>query len=205
MYECFKIDDLNRMFDEFVNIINDRYEPMKESELDSLQYYAIFKKYEKNEIILCEESLSQNIFFVLEGSLRVYYNINGSDKTTFFHSKGEFVWRSCNNGTFHIPMQENYQALEKTTLVHFDKNKIEEMFKYLPKLERIARLGAENGLMEYQQLNASHILLSAEERYVELLEINKEIFQRAPQKYIASYLGISPETLSRIKRRVYTK
>jgi len=192
------------MFDEFASIINEKYEPLKESELNALQDYAIFRSYKKNEIILAESSLSQTIFFVLKGYLRVYYDIRGIDKTTFFHSKGKFVWTG-NQDTFQLACKENYQALETTTLVHFDPSKIEQLFKLFPKLERIARLGAEKGLREYQQFTASLLLLSPEERFLQLMKVNKELFQRAPQKHIASYLGISPETLSRIKKRVYIK
>ena len=192
------------MFLDFVNTINEKYEPMKESDLDSLQDYAIFRTYKKNEVIIKKDSQVQGLFFVVKGSLRVYYDRNGNDKTTFFHSKGAFV-RSYTHGTFQIPAKENYQALEETTLLIFDKHKLEAMFKLFPKLERIARLGVESGLSKYQQLIVSHILLSPEERFVELLAVNKDLFQKASQKHIASYLGISPETLSRIKRKVYTK
>lgn len=190
------------MFNEFVDIINEKYESLDESELDALQDYAVFRTYRKNEVIVNETSLTRDILFVLNGTLRVFYDFNGVDKTIFFHSKGAFVW-SCNNCTIQIPKNENYQALEKTTLLHFDKSKMDEMFRLFPKLERIARLGAENVLMEYQQLIASHIVLSPKERFLELMDENKALFQKAPQKYIASYLGISPETLCRIKRNVY--
>jgi len=191
------------MFLDFVNIISEKYEPMKESDIDSLQDYAILKTYKKNELVLKKASFAQDLFFVVKGSIRVFYDRNGIDKTTFFHSKGEFIW-SSKNCTCQIPSKENYQALEETILIHFDKSKLESMFMLFPKLERIARHAAENVLMEYQQLIASHIILTPEERFLELMELNKELFLRAPQKHIASYLGISPETLCRIKRKIYT-
>lgn len=156
------------MFDALVNIINEKHEPLKESELNALQDYAVFRTYKKNEVILNETTLSQTIFFVLKGYLRVFYDVKGMDKTTFFHSKGKFVWTGSQD-SFQLTSRENYQALKTTTLLHFHPSKIERLFKLFPKLERIARLNAEKGLREYQQFIASFLLLSPEERFLELI------------------------------------
>ena len=70
------------------------------------------------------------------------------------------------------------------------------------KFEVIGRIATENELIASQKIIASFVTQTAEERYIELLESNNELFQNVPQQYIASFLGVSPETLSRIKSRV---
>jgi len=86
-----------------------------------------------------------------------------------------------------------------------DKPTIEKMLKFSPTLEIIARIAVEDELITSQRMIASFVTKSPEERYIELLENNNILFQRAPQQYIASFLGVSPETLSRIKKRVFEK
>lgn len=70
------------------------------------------------------------------------------------------------------------------------------------KFEAIGRIATENELIASQKIIASFVTQTAEERYLELLESNSELFQNVPQQYIASFLGVSPETLSRIKSRI---
>ena len=100
---------------------------------------------------------------------------------------------------------EDYQAMEETEIYILNKSSIEELLRIHPKFEILARIATENELITYQRMVASFITKSAEQRYVELLNTQKELFQRVPQQYIASFLGVSPETLSRIKSRVLKK
>lgn len=87
----------------------------------------------------------------------------------------------------------------------FGKSKINRLLELAPKFEVIARIATENELITCQRVIASFVTKSAEERYVDLLNTQGELFQRVPQQYIASFLGVSPETLSRIKTRVFNK
>ena len=69
----------------------------------------------------------------------------------------------------------------------------------------MARIATEDELIHYQRMIASFVTKSAEDRFLELIETNPQLFLKVPQQYIATYLGVSPETLSRIKRRVAKK
>jgi CRP-like cAMP-binding protein len=95
--------------------------------------------------------------------------------------------------------------VEQTEIYEFTKSKIEALLIKVPKMEVIARIATENELITCQKIIASFVTKSAEERYLDLLNTQGELFQRVPQQYIASFLGVSPETLSRIKKRVHTK
>ncbi len=159
---------------------------------------------EKNEIIFTEGKISEEIYFVSKGCVRLFYNVDGVDKTAFFYTEGQYICAG-ESYTFNVPAIENYQAIEDTELFVFTKEKIEVLLKEVPKFEIIARITTENELITCQKVIASFVTKSAEQRYLDLLDTQGELFRRVPQQYIASFLGVSPETLSRIKSRVFKK
>jgi CRP-like cAMP-binding protein len=130
--------------------------------------------------------------------------VDGNDKTAFFYTEGQFICAG-ESYTFNIPAIENYQAVEHTEIFIFTKSKIDFLLKEVPKFEVIARIATENELITCQKVIASFVTKSAEERYIDLLDAQGELFHRVPQQYIASFLGVAPETLSRIKARVFNK
>lgn len=180
------------------------YTPLNEHEIQFLQGAVDKEIYQKNEIIFTEGKISDEIYFVTKGCVRLFYNVDGKDKTAFFYTEGQFICAG-ESYTYNIPAIENYQAIEQTELFVFKKSKIETLLKEVPKFEVIARIATENELITCQKVIASFVTKSAEERYINLLSTQGELFQRVPQQYIASFLGVSPETLSRIKARYSAK
>lgn len=180
------------------------YASLSEQEIKLLQVSVDKKIYNKNEIIFTEGKISDEIYFVTKGCVRLFYNVDGNDKTAFFYTEGQFICAG-ESYTFNIPASENYQAVEQTEIFIFTKSKIDVLLKEVPKFEVIARIATENELITCQKVIASFVTKSAEERYIELLDSQGELFHRVPQQYIASFLGVSPETLSRIKARVFNK
>jgi CRP-like cAMP-binding protein len=180
------------------------YASLSEQEIQLLRNAVDKKVYNKNEIIFTEGNVSDEIYFVTKGCVRLFYNVDGTDKTAFFYTEGQFICAG-ESYTYNIPASENYQAVEQTEIFVFTKSKIDVLLKEIPKFEIIARIATENELITCQKVIASFVTKSAEERYIDLLETQGELFQRVPQQYIASFLGVSPETLSRIKTRVFNK
>lgn len=189
--------------DRLIDIIN-VYTSLTEKEELLLQEAIEKKVYHKNEVIFSEGNISDEIYFVTKGCVRLFYNVDGNDKTAFFYTEGKFICAG-ESYTYNIPAQENYQAIEQTEVYIFTKSKSEILLREVPKLEVIARIATENELITCQKVIASFVTKSAEERYLDLLQTQKELFQRVPQQYIASFLGVSPETLSRIKTRIHRK
>ena len=170
-----------------------------------LLYQAVQQKtYRKNELIFTEGKVADEIYFVTHGCVRLFYEVNGNDKTAFFYTESQFICAG-ESYTYNIPAIENYQAIEETELLIFTKSAIENLLQKVPKLEVIARIATENELITCQKVIASFVTKSAEERYLDLLTTQGQLFLRVPQHYIASFLGVSPETLSRIKARVLQK
>ncbi|NQX81222.1 MAG: Crp/Fnr family transcriptional regulator [Flavobacteriaceae bacterium] len=180
------------------------YISLNEDELLLLANAVERRTYNKNDIIFTEGEISSEIYFISNGCVRLFYNVDSNDKTAFFYTEGQFICAG-ESYTYNIPATENYQAVEKTEIYVFTKTKIESLLREVPKFEVIARIATENELITCQKVIASFVTKSAEERYTDLLNTQGELFQRVPQKYIASFLGVSPETLSRIKSRVHKK
>lgn len=180
------------------------YTSLDERELLLLQNAAEKKIYKKNDVIFTEGKIANEIYFVEKGCVRLFYNAEGNDKTAFFYTEGQFICAG-ESYTYNIPASENYQVIENTEILVFSKKKIEALLRQAPKLEIIGRIAIENELITCQKVIASFVTKSAEERYKDLLNTQTYLFQRVPQQYIASFLGVSPETLSRIKARVYKK
>lgn len=180
------------------------YASLNEQEIALLLDAVDKKVYAKNELIFSAGKVSNEIYFVTKGCVRLFYNVDGADKTAFFYTEGQFICAG-ESYTFNIPAIENYQAVEETEIYVFTKSNIDVLLKKASKFEVIARIATENELITCQKVIASFVTKSAEERYVDLLNTQGELFHRVPQQYIASFLGVSPETLSRIKARVFHK
>lgn len=177
---------------------------LKQSDIQMLKAAVRKKVFQKNEIIFSEGRISNEIYFVTKGCVRLFYNVSGHDKTAFFYTEEQFICAG-ESYTFRVPANENYQAVETTEVLVLGKTEIEKLLKEVPKFEVIARIATENELITCQKVIASFVTKSAEERYIDLLNAQGELFQRVPQQYLASFLGVSPETLSRIKARVFNK
>ena len=180
------------------------YTPLNELETRLLQNAVAKKVYQKNEIIFKEGAISEEIYFLTKGCVRLFYNVDGKDKTAFFYTEGQFICAG-ESYTFNLPAIENYQAVEQAEIFVFTKSKIKMLLEEVPRFEIIARIATENELITCQRVIASFVTKSAEERYLDLLSTQGELFRRVPQQYIASFLGVSPETLSRIKARVFSR
>lgn len=181
-----------------------KYASLNKDEATYLAKHLVIKQYTKGDLIFLEGSIARSIYFVLEGCVRLFYNVDGVEKTAFFYTEGDFI---CAGESYNlgIPAIENYQAIEDSVVVHFDKNFNEKLMETFPIFQTIALIATENELIACQKMLASFITQKPTQRYLKLLETNGALFLRVPQQYIASYLGVSPETLSRIKKRVVDK
>lgn len=187
------------MYEKILNHIN-FYAKLNSQETEFFKNHVHIEQFKKNELIFTQGKVSSIIYFLVKGCVRLYYDIDGVDKTAFFYTEGKFICAG-ESYTFDTPSQENFQALEESILICFEKNDIEKLLNFSPKFELIARIATEDELITCQRIIASFVTKTPEERYIELLKNNSSLFLRVPQHYIASFLGITPEALSRIKTR----
>jgi CRP-like cAMP-binding protein len=161
------------------------------------------KLFKKKEFLLQEGKICNKITFVNNGIMRLFYNVEGVENTIqfFFGDSWYTDYASFLTGK---PTIENLQALEESEVVQFKKEDLYKLYDSMPIFEKVGRIFAENAYLSISQLNQMKTNEEPELRYINLLKTRPELVQQIPQHYIASYLGIKPETLSRIRKRILT-
>jgi len=152
-------------------------------------------------ILLSEGLVADEIYFINEGCLRLWFNDEGRDITFQFFFEGQIVssFESFNNDE---PSLFNIETIEKSNVTIIKKDDFQKLLIMFPKLnEDLTRILSDRFIC-YSKLFLSRIKNSPEERYLELLSQNSQIIERIPHHYIASYLGITPVSLSRIRNRI---
>ncbi|MEL6250822.1 MAG: Crp/Fnr family transcriptional regulator [Bacteroidota bacterium] len=173
---------------------------LNKQELGFLKEAVHFREFSKGSVLLESGKLSQAFYFNLKGCVRLYYEVDGEEKTAFFYTENQFI-SSYESFTRQLPSRHSLQCIEDCQLVEIGMEAAANLLAYSPKFEALARIMMEEELIIYQDIISSFITLKPEERYLKLSEESPALFQRIPQYHLASYLGITPESLSRIKKR----
>jgi CRP-like cAMP-binding protein len=159
------------------------------------------KKFKKGFILLREGQIPKENYFVLKGCIRKYLIVNGEEKTLDLFTEEQ--WILSTDSTEMPPTSNHYlSCIEDCFLVIGNEEKGDKLLKRFPKFQDLSRVVLQKQLLKQQQLAASFIADSPEERYKKLQELRPELLLRVPQYQLASYLGIKPESLSRIRKRI---
>jgi CRP-like cAMP-binding protein len=192
MYELF--------FQNFNNKV--RLTPDEEAQI---KIYLTPKKLRKKQYLLQEGDVCKMIAFIEKGALREYsVDGNGNDDIIQFGLEG---WIISDLYSFLTgePATYNIDAIEDAELVLISKSAHEDLLQKVPKYETFTRLNITGAYLAMQKRLTSIISSSLEERYANFTTLYPNIVQRVPQHMIASYMGLTPETLSRIRRRISSK
>ena len=155
--------------------------------------------FQKNEFLLKQGKIS-DYYYLAEGYVRAYtFDTNGSETTTYFYSKDHVIFEAA-SFFLHVPSTEYIQAITpcKVFLISFER--LNTLFHEVPEFREFARAMLVREFVAYKQRTLSMINKSAEERYANLIATNNEIFQYAQLKHIASFLGMTDTSLSRIRK-----
>lgn len=155
----------------------------------------------RGEWLLTEGKVCRHLYFLESGCLRGYYTVDGREITHWFGFENDFV-TSFHSFTTQEPSVENIQLLDGCVLWAITKEKLTALFNSFPEIERLVRIAYEKYYIRLEERFVNAQFKTAAERYNELLELRPHIIERVPLGYIASYLGISAETLSRIRSRL---
>ena len=183
-----------------------QYVVFNEAEWILFTQHLTFSSLKKKQFYAVPEKICDKVGFIVSGTMRYFYMKDGQDITNYFSFENELV-SSYKSYLTNQPGFTYIQALEDTQLIIFTRSAMEQMLAnpmLAYKMERFGRLVAEHYLCCYEDRVASFITQTPEERYLQLLSTGKEVLQRMPQHYIANFLGITPVSLSRIRRRVMT-
>lgn len=152
-------------------------------------------------VILREGDVADNLYYIRSGCLRLAFNNNGKDVTFQFFFPGGMVasFDSLHNRT---PSLFSLESIEKSELIAIKGLAVKTLIQRDNSIRDEYERFLASRFTVYQQLFLSRIRNTPQQRYEELLEQNPEIVRRIPQHYIASYLGITPVSLSRIRKRL---
>ncbi|MBS1607550.1 MAG: Crp/Fnr family transcriptional regulator [Bacteroidetes bacterium] len=155
----------------------------------------------KNDYLLHEGKICRHLYFLEKGALRGYYILDGKEITHWFGFEQDFV-TSFHSFITQAPAVENIQLLEGSILWAISKEKLSRLFNQYHEIERLVRIAYEKYYIRLEERFVNAQFKSATERYEGLLQTRPYILERIPLGHIASYLGISQETLSRIRSRL---
>lgn len=179
-----------------------RFMPMSEEDWRLLVPHLEEVTLKRHNYLAREGKRSDTIGFLLEGSMRHFYTHEGEERTTYFYFENHFVasYISCLTGK---PSLLSIEALTDCRLLVFSYAVLKKLYDQSHAWERFGRLMAEYLAMGLEECMVGLLMLSPKERYEALLNSDKKkIIERVPQHYIASYLGITPVSLSRIRSRL---
>lgn len=175
---------------------------LTEEEKERCKSFFLPKKLRKRQYLLQEGDVAKYTAFVEKGMLRSYsIDEKGNEHIVEFAFEGWWMGDLYSFITGE-PSAYNIDALEECELLLLSRQAEEQLFERIPKMERFFRILVQNHLIALQQRLVSSLSRSAEEKYNELVQSCPTIPQRVPQHMMASYLGITPETLSRIRKQM---
>ncbi len=177
-----------------------QYITLTQEEVDELIGLDIIKQFKKKTTLLREGEYSSRSYFVLKGCVISYYILDGENKVTAFYTENDNIVPQCY--MTGDPSEYYLTCLEDSVLAVSDKDTTELYLRKYPKLETLCRVMAEKMLSDHQLSFDKYRNSTPEQRYLYLKEKRPDLLQRVPQYHLASYLGIKPESLSRIRRKL---
>jgi CRP-like cAMP-binding protein len=177
--------------------------PLSASEKDIVISLFKEKTYKKGAFFLEEGNICKQVGFVAKGLLRYFINHDGEDKTYDFAQENGFV---CNYESFipRTPSTKNIQALEDCEILQISYDDLQVFYNSISQAERFGRIVIEQVFIQTLQDLSSFYTDTPALRYEKLLTKHPDLLQRMSQYHIASYVGVKPQSLSRIRKRIST-
>lgn len=180
-----------------------KYVSLTAEEKNALVSLDIFHSVKKGTILLEEGQKSKESYFVLQGCIRTYYVLEGEEKTTSFYTEMEALTPPC--VISKTPSDYYVSCIEDSILVISNSDMEVEINNKFPKFETLCRVLSEELLAKQRIDFDAYKTSSPEQRYLNLLQQRPDLIQRVPQHQLASYLGIKPQSLSRLRARITEK
>ncbi|MBO9698934.1 MAG: Crp/Fnr family transcriptional regulator [Sporocytophaga sp.] len=179
-----------------------KYIKLTEEETNAILKDLDIRFYKKGDILIKEGEVPELCYFIFKGCVRQYFNKDGEERTTEFYTEGQpiAVFQGTNGNKkspFYLSCLEDC-VMSVGPIVSEDTD-------IDPRFINLCKTAAEDELCRTQETLAIYRLSNPEERYLDLMKTKPELIERVPQYYLASYLGIKPESLSRIRKRLTKK
>lgn len=187
---------LQKYIDQFIDLPAEELEAL----INSIEVRQVDKKVRLTDIGESEKYL----YFVIKGLARKFFLKGKEEIITQIAKEGELISSSV---SYFSGMPSTYviETVEPTTFYSLAHDRAEQLYSTYPKLERLSRLIITELFLQKEMWELERIRYSTKERFLRFMNENPELFQRVPQKYLASYLNIKPETFSRLKHLLRSK
>lgn len=181
---------------EIVSALNSIH-PIDDNLQKAIKEVVIYRTLPKGAIILNEGQVTDEVHFIEKGLIRAFYYVGKKEVTSWAANEGRFIW-PLPTYLLRRPSRESIQVIEPTTILTIKRQDVEKLKKEYEAFDSLQCQIMERYIILYD-LRIQILLLKAEERIEAYQRLFPELYQRIPLRYIASYLGIDPATLSRIR------
>jgi CRP/FNR family transcriptional regulator, anaerobic regulatory protein len=155
----------------------------------------------KNTLLEEENKLTKNLYFINKGFVRIFFTKEGEEKTTQINCPSKFI-TSYQSFISQSKAYDNVETVTDCSLLKISKTELERLSEKVKNWDLFSKKIYEQAVVFNEERTRDMILMSAEERYLKLLKTQSEIIKNVPLQYIASYIGIKPESLSRIRKQL---
>lgn len=180
-----------------------KYISLTEDEKNAIISLDIFRSVKKGTILLEKGQKTKESYFVLKGCIRTYYILKGEEKTTAFYTEMEAL--TPPSVVTKTPSEYYISCVEDSILTISNLDMEAEVNRKFPRFESLCRMFSEELLAKQRTDFDEFKTSSPEQRYLNLLQSRPDLVQRVPQHQLASYLGIKPQSLSRLRARILQK
>ncbi len=187
--------EINKYISKYVEITSELEQALAES--------TFARHFPKGTILLKEGDVSNECFFIFKGCIRSFYVDDAEEITTGLYTEEQAVTPACYGK--NIPSKVYYECIENTVVTVGSPTLETEMYAKYPQLESLSRVMNDVLMANYKEEFIEFKHTNAEQRYLNLQNNRPDLFQRVPLHQIASYLGMKPESLSRIRKRLSTR
>lgn len=184
--------------DQVIELISETYSPLSDLCKLDLKNASKILNFEKATMLVKEGQLADKTYFIVNGCARAFYLKEGKDITDWFAFENDFI-SSIHSFFLNVPSPHYIELLEPTTFLEISRDTVLELCDKYHDFDRLGRIIATNTMLKLQQRIVSIQFETALQKYNSLLNIRPDITQRVSLTHIASYLGITLETLSRIR------
>ncbi len=181
-----------------------KFRTLSKEEIETISKDIKIGEFKKGTILLREGQKPYDNFFVLKGCVRQYILKNGEERVTNFYAEEDWILPAI--GQSNNPSSKFYlECVEDNLLVIANETEGNELMKTNPKFQELSQIILEKEIMKQQQHFAEFQNSSPEERYIRLQKTRPDLIDRVPQFQLSSYIGVKPESLSRIRKRIADK
>lgn len=189
----------------FVKEIQNSFPFLNEEDINLLLSISVIKEIPAEKVLVKEGVINTNVFLVLKGLLRSFATTSAGEERTILLSKETMRATSINSFLHNLPSEITIESIEPSVILIIDSKKFPQLARANENITTLAITGIQDFLSEAMERLHFFTVLTPEERFVSFRDKHKDLIQRVPQKYLASFLGVTTVSLSRIKSRIAKK